>query len=349
MSKKILSLDSGITSIGYAVVEESQNNQYSLIDYGVSMLDSPFDKDGSTKKALHSQSMSAYKLLKTKKQRLKQVAKLFEEFNFGSKNEFLAQEKQNLFKNKWELRAKEVFEKQLSINELFTIFYHIAKHRGYKSLNSEDLLEELCEKLGIETNKKTKEDDEKGQIKKALKKAEMLKQKHPNKTIASIIYEIENKKKTPTFRNHDNYNYMIRREYILEEITTIIKTQKDFGLFDQDFDEEEFVSKLKQIIIEQKSSTNDLSLFGNCEYYPKYKVAHQYSLISDIFKFYQSISNITFNKNIKITKEQIELLEKDFLAKIKKGKNISDIKYKDIRKILKLNDDLKFSIKMTAT
>jgi len=143
MSKKILGLDLGITSIGYAVVEEKQNNQYSLIDYGVSMIDSPFDKDGSTKKALHSQAISAYKLLKTKKQRLKQLAKLFEEFNFGSKNEFLAQEKQNLFKNKWELRAKEVFKRQLSINELFTIFYHIAKHRGYKSLNSEDLLERV--------------------------------------------------------------------------------------------------------------------------------------------------------------------------------------------------------------
>lgn len=48
--KKVLSLDLGITSIGYSILEEFKNDRYSLIDYGVSMFDKATDKDGKSKK-----------------------------------------------------------------------------------------------------------------------------------------------------------------------------------------------------------------------------------------------------------------------------------------------------------
>lgn len=342
MSKKILSLDLGITSIGYSVLEEFENDRYGLVDYGVSMFDTPYDKDGSSKKLKHSENKSTTKLYGLKKERKKELAKLFEEFGFGDKDYFLYQEKQNKYKNKWELRAKKVFEEKIKIEELFTIFYTLAKHRGYKSLDTSDLIEELCQKLNIPIEEKsTKKDDEKGQIKKALQTIESLKIEYPNKTVATIIYEQELKNQTPTFRNHDDYKYMIRREYIDEEIENIIKVQERFGLFDKGFNTDDFIQRLKDIITFQNPSTNDMNLFAPCEYYKEYKVSHQYSLLSDIYKMYQSVSNITFNKNIKITKGQIKIIADNFFTKIKKGKNIADIKYKDIRKVLNLSDDIK--------
>jgi CRISPR-associated endonuclease Csn1 len=54
--KKILSLDLGITSIGYSILNEFENDKYSLIDYGVNMFDTPYDKDGNSKKLIHSQN-----------------------------------------------------------------------------------------------------------------------------------------------------------------------------------------------------------------------------------------------------------------------------------------------------
>lgn len=48
MSKKILSLDLGITSIGYAILNEMDNDRYGLIDYGISMFDKATDKDGKS-------------------------------------------------------------------------------------------------------------------------------------------------------------------------------------------------------------------------------------------------------------------------------------------------------------
>lgn len=346
--KTILSLDLGITSIGYSILKELEDDKYSLIDYGISMFDKPTDKDGKSKKLLHSASASASKLVNLRKKRKKNLAKFFEECGLGEKEYFLYYEKLWQNKNhgltpKWELRAKKVFEEKLKIEELFSVFYAIAKHRGYKSLDINELLEELCEvlKLDIEI-KQTKKDEEKGKIKQALKTIENLKVENPNKTVATIIYEQEMKNNTPTFRNHDNYKYMIRREYINEEIEKIVLAQKEFGLFDSSFDIEKFIQNLKDIITWQNPSTSDENLFAPCEYYPEFKSAHQYSLISDIFKMYQSVSNITFNKSgEKITKEQIKLITDDFFEKIIKGKNISDIKYKDIRKILNLPDSIK--------
>ena len=168
---------------------------------------------------------------------------------------------------------------------------------------------------------------------------ETLRKEYPEKTVARIIYEIEIQKPNPTFRNHDNYNYMIRREYIREEIEKIVLSQMDFGLFAKTFDVDTFIKELISTIDDQKDSTNDLSLFGNCEYYPEEKVAHQYSLLSDIFKMYQSVTNITFGKT-KISKEQIKIISDDFFKKIKQSKNIADIKYQDIRKLLKLKDEV---------
>jgi len=332
----ILSLDLGITSIGYSVLEKKEDNRYSLIDYGVSMFDTPFDKDGKSKKLLHSTNTSMSNLYEKRKQRKKALARLFEEFGLEKAQKLLQQEKKNIYKNKWQLRCDDVFKRELSVDEFFTIFYFIAKHRGYKSLDTNELLEELCEELELDCEiKSSKKDDEKGKIKQALKRVEELKQSS-NKTVAQIIYELELEKQTPTFRNHDNYNYMIRREYIEDELKKLVDAQQHFFKDNKD----DFFQKLKEIIVKQDESSNDLNLFANCQYYKEYKVANQYSVVADIFKMYESVANIIFNKE-KISKEQIKLIADDFFTKIKKGKNIPDIKYKDIRKILNLGNDVK--------
>ena len=130
-------------------------------------------------------------------------------------------------------------------------------------MDASDLLEELCLELNIPIEEeKEKKDDERGKIKQALKTIEHLRVEHPNKTVAAIIYEEEFKNPNPSFRNHDNYKYMIRREYINDEIKKIIASQEKFGLFDKNFNTSEFTSKLVKTIDDQKESSNDMSLFA---------------------------------------------------------------------------------------
>ena len=341
--KKILSLDLGITSIGYSVLNQLDTNRFSIIDYGVHMFDSPYDKDGNSKKTIHNQNTSISKLYDLRKKRKKNLAKLFEDFNLGKKDDFLNQEKNNLYINKWHLRAKKAFEEKLTIEEFFSILYLIAKHRGYKSLDTDDLLEEFCEKLGLNQEiKKVKKNDEKGRMKQALNNMEILKLQFPKKTIAQIIYEIEIQKNNPTFRNHDNYNYMIKREYINEEIKMLVLSQNKFQLFNKDFNAENFIDKLIEIIDDQKEVSNNLFSFGSCKYIKNERVAHQYSLLADIYKIHEATTSITFNSNkLAISKKQIKTILDYFFDKLTNCENITDIKYKDIRKILELSDDIK--------
>lgn len=86
MSKKILSLDLGITSVGYSILEELENDRYSLIEYGVSMFDKATDKDGNSKKLLHSASSSTanlYDLRKKRKKAFEEKLKIEEDIKNG--------------------------------------------------------------------------------------------------------------------------------------------------------------------------------------------------------------------------------------------------------------------------
>ncbi len=74
MSKKVLSLDLGITSISYSVLDEMQNDRYRLLEYGVSMFDKPMDKDGNSKKLLHSVNASTSNLYTLRKKRKQNLA-----------------------------------------------------------------------------------------------------------------------------------------------------------------------------------------------------------------------------------------------------------------------------------
>ena len=57
---------------------------------------------------------------------------------------------------------------------------------------------------------------------------------------------------------------------------------------------------------------------------------------------HEAIANITFNSNkIPISKEQIKAILDYFFDKFIDCENITDIKYKDIRKILELSNDIK--------
>jgi len=143
MGTKILSLDLGITSIGYSILDEMDNDRYSLVDYGISMFDKATDKDGKSKKLLHSASQSSANLHDLRKQRTQNLAMLFEKYKLAGADNLLRQERENRYVNKWYLRAEKSFSQVIEIEELFTVLYLMAKHRGYKSLDTDDLLEEL--------------------------------------------------------------------------------------------------------------------------------------------------------------------------------------------------------------
>jgi len=340
--KKILALDLGITSLGYALLQELDKNSYRLLDYGVSMRDAPFDDKGNSFQSFRSGFKSSRDLIKKKRKRKNHIASIFERYSLSDREKLIESELQNSFKDKWRLRARDVFERRLSIFELFGILNHLAGHRGYKSISTEDLLWELELELGIEDSRdiKPKAADEKSQVKAALLSLEGLMKENPNKTVSTVLYDAVKSGYYNSFRNHDNYEKMLKREHISDEIEKIINSQYKLGFFEKEIDLEKFIKEIDKAVTNQPDPETDETLFSDCRFFKDEKVSSQFSYLYDLYKLYSRARDIKIDKH-SITPDQFESIVEYVLDRVQSGKNVSELKYKDVRKILNLKDSEK--------
>jgi len=342
--KKILAVDLGITSFGYSILEEANDNSYRCIDNSVVMRKSPYEeKSGESSQKQHSAQKSLRKLNKKKKKRIKCVAKIFDDFGLLPYEKALQINRDNPIKNKWELRAIDALQRPLSPEELFAIFAHMAKHRGYKSIATDDLLYELERELGLrdsETAGSTKS-DERSQVYAALNRLEELKKSYGSETIAQVIHRAVAEGKFRSYRNHDDYEKMIRREDIEEEIEKILLKQAELDALPLDNEQiGELIDRLKECITDQKPPTIDESLFGYCTFYKEEIAAPRYSYLYDLYRLYKKLADLSID-NYEVTPEDREKIIRWVEEKIKAGKNVKSISYKEIRKILGLSPDQK--------
>ncbi len=326
---KILSLDLGVTSCGYSVLKQIENNSYSIMDYGVVMRDNPHD--GGTQQERREKKQSR-DLLDKKKNRLRNIKQLFKSFNIHYQDKKLY--------DIWKLRAINAFERKLEDDELFAIFRFMAKHRGYKSLKIEDLIAELeakerignCESDEIHMPKDLEKFSE------TLAYLDALKCKYKEKTATQIIWELESQKENPTFRNHNNYRYMVRREDVEKEIKLIIETQQKFNLFDDEEKANEFTKELQDIIIPQEAVTLNPDNINNCLIYKDEKCAPTFSYSFDIFNLYKLLFDLKIN-GADASSEQKEELLSNIFDDIKKFTCKTSYSVKDFKKILGIDDE----------
>jgi CRISPR-associated endonuclease Csn1 len=342
--KKILALDLGITSLGYAVLEEDEKNSYKFIDNSVLMRKAPYDENGNSAQSSFSTFRSLRKLKQKQKKRIKSIANFFDKFNLISYEKLVDFQNSNLITDKWRVRSKYVWERKLSYEELFSIFSHMAKYRGYKSISTEDLLYELEIELGFISDKDIEDsinDDENRKVYRALNSIEKLKKEYPELSISQIIDKAVKDGVFKSYRNHDNYEKMIRREDIRDEIKKMLLYQKEFGLFKLDEKEfQDFEDEIIDTIINQEDAKIDPNLFGKCAFLKDERVAPRYSYLYDIYKLYKSVRDLNIS-NHKVSIEDREKIYKFVEDKIVLGKNVKELKYKDIRKILSLQSDQK--------
>jgi len=344
MGKKILAIDLGITSFGFSILEEAGENSYINIDNSVIMRDAPYDKDGKSKQTSRREQVSQRSLGEKRKQRIREVAKTFDTFGVLSYDECMRVQQENKIIDKWKLRAEDALQRILTPQELFAIMAHMAKHRGYKSIATEDLLYELELELGLIEEQAEEEDnnaDEKRQVYAALGRLKRLKETYKADTIAQVIHKAVEEGKFRSYRNHDDYEKMVRREDVEHEIETINKKQCELGALS--FNGEkclQFIESLHEAITDQVMPENDESLFGQCSYYTNEKAAPRYSYLYDLYRLYKTLADLKID-NYDLTQEDREKIVDFVIQKIAKGKNLKQVYYKDIRKILGLSDEHK--------
>lgn len=334
MLKRILGLDLGISSIGWALIdindEEFINNesgevfakQGKIIDSGVRIFDPcENNKDKSPSAEPRRIARLNRRRLSRKSTRCKKIRELCERtFNIKLSDDIFKNSLKNEnFKDVWILR-KEALERKLSKIELSRVLCHIIKHRGWAS------------------RRKSEEVDEKSESGKMKKAIDELKNKLSDNETAGYYYG-KNKAESLNFDNekiineYQNYDHCIGRKQNEDELKKIFEKQKNFGFekLSQDFEVE--VLKLLNFEKEMKSMKD---MIGYCLFESGEYRAPKESYSAELFNVYSKINNL----------KVLDLSKEDYNDKFDKlinlFKNKKEVKYIDIKKELSLDDEYKF-------
>lgn len=282
MGKKILGLDLGVSSIGWALIKEENEKPTEIIGMGVRII--PLDKDES------DEFSSGNKISKNQERTQKRtMRKGYYRYVLRRKALTAELKKHNMFDDKlfklsqlelWGLRARAVTEK-IELTELGRVLYHLNQKRGYKSSRSEE-----------NANKKEPE-----YVVKINNRYQLLKEE--GKTIGQKFFEELSKNKHYRTKQQE-----FPREAYMEEFDAIMRKQQEFY---PNILTDEFINHLKyDIIYFQRKLKSQKGLVNVCEFegfhvknkegkeiFTGPKVAHRSNPLFQVEKIWETINNIT--------------------------------------------------------
>lgn len=318
-----LGLDIGITSVGWSVINLDKNR---IEDLGVRIFSAGENpKDGSSLALPRRTARGKRRLLRRKVYRIKRVHDLILKRNILSKDEL-----DNLFTNNdvisvWEAREKGLNEK-LSKEEWAKILINLCKRRGFKS-----------------NRKNEANNNEAGQILTSINNNVANMKEANARTVGEYIYNnaISSGDKYAALRNKfGEYNMCVSRNMIIEEIHSLFEKQRKFN---NEFATDEIEDAYLGIFNSQRpySKFEDLEkLVGFCTFEKKkYRRAPKNSISAEEFILYEGINKLSIINNgdrRKLTNEERELIIKEAFKK-------NEIKYTNLRSLLKLKDEEHFS------
>ncbi|PAF46220.1 type II CRISPR RNA-guided endonuclease Cas9 [Helicobacter sp. 12S02232-10] len=356
---KILGLDIGITSIGWALIQADktfkQNNQ--IIDCGVRLFTQAENpKNGESLALPRREARSARRIIKRRKARILQIKKLLCK-HFGFEFEAFLPKEASLprffqtnkeFLSPWELRSLGL-DRKLNDVEFGRVLLHIAKRRGYNDLSlvvSEKEEDKKSEKFILDS---IQENKNQMQAKGYRTIGEMMFKEYYLKEVAKGLYEnVRNRnkkdkqsdasKKTETKEEKkENYKRSVGRKELQEEIGHIFEAQRRFGNQKASATFQAAYEKIAFYQRELKSFENKL---GSCEFYPEEKRASKCCYSAEEFINLTKIINTLKNLESKTGEVYPKEIIKEILDGAKKVK--SGLSYKKLREILKLDEKIPF-------
>jgi len=350
---KILGLDLGTNSIGWAIVDDSKKEILGIgsrifpegvVNLGegegreASKNASRTDARGTRRQFFRRRLRKRYLLRELAKNNMCPINyKLVKVWN---QKEIFSSEslKEWLRLNPYELRAKALKEK-ITLEELGRIFYHIIQRRGFQS-NSRS--------AGAENNEKSvifKGDAKAGKI----GISETIESIKDNQTLGSYLNKIYPKENEPFSGEMERIrNRYTTRQMYIDEFEAIWEHQKQYH--------KELTNELKTIfggrkkdgysedgvLFHQRLLRSQKHLVGNCSFEPKKTKCHISAIPNEQRRVYEWLNTLKCDlagEKVKITLEDRENILKLLFSKEK-------VKFKDIRKAIgKLDGYYQFNYK----
>jgi CRISPR-associated endonuclease Csn1 len=322
MSKLVLGLDLGITSIGWALVnvDDKDITKNNIIDSGVRIFTiAEHPKDGKSLALPRREARSARRTTKRKAQKLRAVKRLLLSNKIVTQSEldtlFIGNKKQ---KDVWNLR-KEALYREVDNKELSRIMIHLAKHRGYFS------------------NRKSEEpsDSEGKAVLSGIGHNKTILESSNYLTVGEYISTKEKKRNGKDGEGKLNYENSVARSMLIDEIEIIFNKQKEFG---SKLVNDELLESYKTIAFEQRALKSVASMVANCPFEVDEKRASKSSYSFEYFRALQKL------KNLRIINEdgyEMPLIFEQIAQIIHKAKTTTKFTYKSFKKLFPQYKEMK--------
>lgn len=326
---RILGLDLGIASIGWAAIETCDNSgSGEIIGAGTWMFDAPEEKSQSgtkLKSELRRTFRGQRRVIRRRRLRMNEVRRILYRHGLLPSAERDALKQPGL--DPWKIRAQ-ALDRLLGPIELAVALGHIARHRGFKS-NSK----------GARTTNEVKEDS---RMKKAI--ADTRERLARFGTPAKLLTEDADLvlRRTPMncgememvrrFRNREgDYSRSLMRDDLVAEVRALFRTQ---ARLQSGFATTELEDEFVAAAFFQRPLQDSEKLVGSCPFEPQEKRSPKRGYSFEMFRFLSRLNHLTLREGRDertLTGEEIGIAAAEFGATAK-------FPFAALRKRLKLPD-----------
>lgn len=321
MMKYSIGLDIGISSVGWAVI----NNEKERIEkLGARLFDAAENpKNGSSLAEPRREARSARRRLRRRRHRVARVRQFMIKrglLTLGQAEQLYDWQDGDL--DIWLVRVNGI-ERKLTAREFARILVHFAKNRGFKS-----------------NRKSEAKEDDNGAVLAAVKENAEFMEENGYRTVAELLV-CEPEKFNGRKRNKGGeYTHVIARGELEKEIRLIFEKQREFGNRFATLENEEAYLQIWSSQRPFASKDDILKKIGHCTLEKSEKRAPKASYAFERFRALDKLNRLRIlskeRPNSKLTNEERELALNALFNK-------KEIKYKDLRKLLKLDDSERFN------
>lgn len=315
-----IGLDIGISSVGWTVINLDKNRIEDLNSRMFDVAENP--KNGSSLATPRRDARSVRRRLRRRRYRVGRVRQFI--INQGLLSNV---ESNQLYDWKdgdldiWLIRVNGI-ERKLTDREFARILIHYAKNRGFKS-----------------NRKSETKDGEGGVLLKAVQENAAIMEEKKYRTVAEMLV-IDEKFEGKRRNKGGDYSHVLARREIEQEIRTVFSQQRQFGHpFATKENEETYID----IWSSQRpfSTQEDIAKrIGNCTFEPKEKRAPKFTYTFEKFRALDKINRLRI---ISSDAPQRELTAEERLLALEYSMSRKEVKYKDLRKKLNLQDNQRFN------
>lgn len=347
MSKKILGLDLGSNSVGWALLEENRGAVQKIVDIGSRIFSKAVEEKVPTPKNVKRRDMRLGRRVLQRRARRKQRM-----LNYLVSQQLLPKKLQgntqpeillNKIGDPYELRAK-ALDNQLSPYEFGRVLLHFVARRGFLSSKKQmagDLVDDpdTVAYLNELDNKPEKTKEEEG-FKANIASVRSAIEDNGYRTLGEYLHNFE-KGKCKRNRSHEGSHLRTDRKMYQDELEKIWQQQSQyFPHLPDDFMQEK--KGIKQIIFYQRPLKLKNDRVGKCSLEPKNNRAATARLEVQRFRYLQDINNLQYFE--RHTNQWLNTNEDDKKKLVQYFENNSKITLTALKKVLGLDNKTKFNL-----